>query len=163
MNLSHKVIELAHRVEELENTIRLLIDQRVQPSRTGALDIATAVIDSNGRVGTLADLFKVDSGNRLSIKVTSDTSIGVASNYVYSVTDANLVGLEYEYDLAQLRGDDTTTGITLTGVPCIHGFDSQQVLPVGAKVIVAHMPMAHYDETLKPYIVNYYYMPSRYT
>lgn len=153
MNLSHKVVELAHRVEELENTIRLLLDQRVQPNRTGALDIATAVVDSNGRVGTLADLFKVNNNNKLVITDPADSPSVTGGVFAYEVLAVSGV----TYNLGQIYQYGVGSAI-LNDVELLHPFPSQ-VLQVGDRVIVCFLPEFAGSSTYVPKIVNYFYMP----
>lgn len=144
-NLESQIARMHQRIQELEARVDMLLDQRVLASGSGPIDISAAVRDSNGRVGSLADLFYVDSGGILRSKVN-----GVDLFRITGGTSGN-------WTIMRATADDGAYGEEYTGVTVATG-GNDDGLQLTTTVPVAFIPATTTDPTLVPKILNNYYI-----
>lgn len=148
-NLESQIARMHQRIQELEARVDMLLDQRVLASGSGPIDISAAVRDSNGRVGSLADLFYVDSDGILQMK---SAEAGQAS--LCQIT----AGSAGSWSVRRVAANGDLYGDTYTGVTVPSGHNDSGCLATSDYVVCMFPPATSTDTTPTPKIVNYFFI-----
>lgn len=152
MSTAQQLAQLTQRIIDLEEEVRILKDQRTIGGGSGALDITTAVRDSSGRVGSLADYFYVDSDNLLKAQVVDASFEGAAK--LCRITG----GSAGAWSVRAVAANGDLYGDTYSNVTVPSGHNDSGALAVGDYIVCVFAPATGSDDTPTPKIVNYFFI-----
>jgi len=138
------IAKLHQDMQEIQGQMKQIVDMRMLASGQGAIDITSAVRDSDGRVGSLQDLLRVNSDDELELK---DAPV---IGGLYKIT----AGSSQNWTIQAARIDNSLYGTVYTGVKVVTGHNES--LASGDYVLVQFQNTSAADDTLVPRISNFY-------